>query len=128
MKPSELIEKLNNGALDKYSALYADRSATKLRIIEAINAFTAKFGSDRDIAVFSTPGRSEIIGNHTDHNCGKVMAGAINRDILAIAAKNTDGVVRFFSEKYPLDTIRLADSFWHSKNPLPQVQVVWSLI
>ena len=70
MKPSELIEKLNNGALDKYSALYADISATKLRIIEAINAFTAKFGSDRDIAVFSTPGRSEIIGNHTDHNCG----------------------------------------------------------
>ena len=114
MKPSELIEKLNNGELDKYSALYADISAAKLRIIEAINAFTAKFGSDRDIAVFSTPGRSEIIGNHTDHNCGKVMAGAINRDIIAIAAKNTDGVVRFFSEKYPLDTIRLADS----KSPL----------
>ncbi len=109
MKPNELINLLNNGGLERYSALYADIDATRVRFIEAIDAFVERFGSERDIAIFSTPGRSEIVGNHTDHNCGKVMAGAINRDIVAVAAKNDDGVVRFCSEKYPLDTIKLSD-------------------
>ena len=109
MKPYELINLLNNGGLDKYAALYSNIDATRVRFIEAIEAFVAEFGSDRDIAIFSVPGRSEIVGNHTDHNCGKVMAGAINRDIVAIAAKNNDGAVRFFSEKYSMDTIKLSD-------------------
>ena len=90
MKANELIKSLREGALDKYAALYSDLEATKERFIAAINAFCETYGTDRDICVFSVPGRSEIIGNHTDHNHGKVMAGAINRDIIAVAAKNTD--------------------------------------
>ena len=109
MKASELIKHLNDGALAKYSALYADIEATKERFITAINEFTATYGDDRDIAIFSVPGRSEIIGNHTDHNCGEVMAGAINRDIIAVAARNDEGVVRFRSEGYSEDRIKLSD-------------------
>ena len=109
MKPSELIKQLNDGALEKYSSLYADIEATKNRFIKAINEFVATYGEDRDISLFSVPGRSEIIGNHTDHNCGKVMAGAINRDIVAVAAKNDDGVIRFRSEGYSEDRIKLSD-------------------
>ena len=109
MKPIELIKFLNEGALEKYSSLYADINATKERFITAINEFVATYGSDRDISIFSVPGRSEIIGNHTDHNCGEVMAGAINRDIIAIAAKNDDGVIRFRSEGYSEDRIKLSD-------------------
>ena len=109
MKPIELIKILNEGALEKYSALYADVNATKDRFIAAINAFVSTYGADRDISLFSVPGRSEIIGNHTDHNCGEVMAGAINRDIIAVAAKNDDGVIRFRSEGYSEDRIKLSD-------------------
>ena len=109
MKANELIQSLRNGALDKYAALYSDLEATKERFIAAINAFCETYGTERDIAIFSVPGRSEIIGNHTDHNHGKVMAGAINRDIIAIAAKNNDGCIRFRSEGYSEDRINLSD-------------------
>ena len=109
MKANELIKSLNEGALNKYAALYSNLEATKERFIAAINAFCETYGTDRDICVFSVPGRSEIIGNHTDHNHGKVMAGAINRDIIAIAAKNNDGYIRFRSEGYSEDRINLSD-------------------
>jgi galactokinase len=109
MKASELIRHLSEGGLEKYSALYADINAEKERMIKAISEFTKNYGDDRDIYVFSVPGRSEIIGNHTDHNNGKVMAGAINRDILAVVAKNDDGYIRFCSEGYSKDQISIAD-------------------
>ncbi len=109
MKYNELLEALKGGALEKYSALYADIDATRDRIIAALNSFAAIYGKDRELMIFSVPGRSELIGNHTDHNCGKVMAGAINRDIIAIAAKNNDGVIRFRSEGYFEDKIKLSD-------------------
>ena len=111
MIASELKQLISGGALEKYSALYSDVNAQKDRFLAAIDAFCAKYGSDRDIAVFSVSGRSEIIGNHTDHNNGKVMAGAITRDIIAVAAKNNDGVIRFYSEGYPEDTMKISDAY-----------------
>ena len=107
MKAAELKKQIEDGALEKYSALYCDVALQKKRFIDAIDAFTAKYGSDRDIAIFSVSGRSEIIGNHTDHNCGKVMAGAITKDIIAVAAKNNDGAIRFYSEGYPEDILKI---------------------
>ena len=109
MKANELIRLLNDGGLTKYSALYSNIEHTKERMIDAINAFTKNYGDDRDIFIFSVPGLSEIIGNHTDHNHGKVMAGAINRDILAIVSKNEDNVIRFCSEGYSKDQIKVED-------------------
>ena len=109
MFASELKKLLREGALSKYSRLYSDLGAQTERMIAAIDAFVAKYGNERDISLFSVPGRSEIVGNHTDHNAGKVMAGAINRDIIAVAAKNNDGKIRFFSEGYPEDSVSVAD-------------------
>ena len=105
----ELKKLLLEGGLSKYSKLYSDVEKQTKRMIDAIDTFTAKYGEHRDIAIFSVPGRSEIIGNHTDHNRGKVMAGAINRDIIAVASKNDDGHIRFFSEGYPEDAVKVAD-------------------
>ena len=111
MKISELICALESGALEKYSSLYTDVSEETKRIIDAISAFNSDFGAgEREISVFSVPGRSEIIGNHTDHNGGKVMAGAITRDIIAVAAKNSDGVIRFRSEGYSEDYVKLSNA------------------
>ena len=109
MKAHELIKLLNDGALSKYSELYSDVERAKNRFITAINEFTKTYGSEKDISLFSVPGRSEIIGNHTDHNRGKVMAGAIDRDIIAVAARNDEGAIRFRSEGYSEDRILLSD-------------------
>ena len=110
MIASELKKLISDGALEKYSALYSDVNAQKERFLKAIDAFCAKYGEHRDISIFSVSGRSEIIGNHTDHNHGKVMAGAITRDIIAVASKNNDGIIRFHSEGYPEDSVKISDT------------------
>ncbi len=105
MKAKELIAKLNSGELSTYNELYRDIPAETERFLRAVEAFSTIYGEDRDISVFSVPGRSEISGNHTDHNKGCVLAGSIDRDIIAVAAKNSDGIIRFRSEGYPDDTV-----------------------
>ena len=108
MNAKELKIALKEGALEKYSNLYSDIKGETDRFIAAIDAFTEKYGEDRDISILSVPGRSEIIGNHTDHNNGKVMAGAIDRDIIAVVSKNDLNTIRFFSEGYSPDKIELS--------------------
>ena len=100
MKSTLLKERLLAGDLSKYESLYSDVKYHTDRIILAIEKFEEKYGADRDIYILSVPGRSEILGNHTDHNHGKVMAGAINRDIISVVSKNDKEQIRFFSEGY----------------------------
>ena len=107
MKSTELKKILAEGALERHAALYADLDIKAKRTIAAIEKFESLDGKDREISVFSVPGRSELLGNHTDHNHGCVLAGAIDRDIIAVAAKNDDGVVRFHSEGYPEDVVSI---------------------
>ena len=108
MRSNEIKKILAEGALDKYSELYPDTKEQAKRFIAAVETFEKYYGADRDVAIFSVPGRSEICGNHTDHNRGAVLAGAINRDIIAVAAKNDEGVIRFHSEGYSEDVIDLS--------------------
>ena len=110
MRTSELKRLLSGGALEKYSQIYANVPYQTERMIKAIDRFSEMYGEDRDVSLFSVPGRSEIMGNHTDHNRGCVLAGAIDRDIIAVAAKNDDEVVRFHSEGYPEDIVSMADA------------------
>ena len=109
MRANELKKLLKDGGLSKYSSLYADLDYETERMIAAIESFEKNYGEDRDIEIFSVPGRTEIIGNHTDHNHGKVIAGAINRDILAIVSKNDSDVISFCSEGYSKDQIKISD-------------------
>ena len=110
MTPFQLKEKLLAGELSKYTSLYSDIEYQTKRMIYAIERFEEKYGSDRDIYLLSVPGRSEILGNHTDHNHGKVMAGAINRDIISVVSKNDKGQIRFFSEGYHESVIGISAS------------------
>ena len=107
MKANELKKQISEGALEKYAALYGNVASQVDRFIKAIDSFVSLYGDGRDIEIFSVPGRSEISGNHTDHNHGKVLAGAIDRDIIAIVAKNDDGIIRFHSEKFPEDAVEI---------------------
>lgn len=108
MQANELKKLIREGALEGYAHLYSDLSREAERFIAAIDKFCERFGGDREISIFSVPGRSEISGNHTDHNHGCVLAGAIDRDIIAVAAKNEDGVIRFLSEGYPEDAVEIS--------------------
>ena len=81
------------------------------RFLAVLADFGEKFdkAKARDVALFSAPGRSEVGGNHTDHNHGKVLAAGISLDAIAVAAKNNEGTVRIKSAGYPMDVISCAD-------------------
>ena len=89
---------------DALRHLYGDDAvvleAQKERYSKTIDAFVATYG-DKELSVFSSPGRTEIGGNHTDHNHGRVLAGAVNMDNVAVAAINDTGTVRILSTGYP---------------------------
>ncbi len=100
---------ISDGALkERYSALYSDTDAAKSRYLCALESFESLFG-DCDAELFSVPGRSEICGNHTDHNGGCVLAGAIDRDIIAVAARTDGMTVSIKSEGYDMDTVMISD-------------------
>ena len=112
MKSTQLIEILNNGALDeKLSLLYgADKVCdARARYVGAIENFCALYGSDRELNLFSVAGRSELSGNHTDHNKGCVVAASISLDIIAVASPTDDGVIRVKSEGFDEDVVTIAD-------------------
>ncbi len=110
MNAQDLKKALHEGELEKYSSLYQNVRAETDRLIKAIDSFTELYGEGRELYILSVPGRSEISGNHTDHNNGCVLAGAIDRDIIAIVAKNDDNIVRFTSEGYTPDEVCLMDT------------------
>ena len=79
------------------------------RLLHVLTSFRTKFGRTDAIALFSAPGRTELGGNHTDHQHGNVLAASVNLDIVACAAPNDSMIVRIQSEGYPIDIIDLTD-------------------
>ena len=77
------------------------------RYIRVIDNFESTFGKKESIALFSAPGRTEIGGNHTDHQHGCVLAGSVNLDVISAARPNGTNTVRIQSRNYPLDVIEL---------------------
>ena len=71
--------------------------------------YTELFGDKENIQLISAPGRTEIGGNHTDHNHGRVLAAAVNLDALCAAGPRDDMRVRFYSEGYAPVEIDLSD-------------------
>ena len=67
------------------------------------------YGADREVALFTVSGRSELSGNHTDHNHGCVIAASISLDVLAVASPRNDGIIRLKSEGFDEDVVTLAD-------------------
>ena len=114
MNQNEIIRALQDGAFDPaLSKLYACRgealAACRQRYIDAVLAFGREFGESGDIALFSAPGRTELCGNHTDHQGGHVLAASVDLDIIAVAAKRDNGQIRLRSEGFPMDCASLSD-------------------
>ena len=83
------------------AGLYQDGVSQKRRYVRAIECFERFFGS-APAAVFSAPGRTELCGNHTDHQRGHVLAAAVTLDIVAVASPVETGVMRLFSEGFDI--------------------------
>ena len=105
-----LLNKLHEGHYDRaFSLLYGENSveAQRARYAKAVEGFVETFGDgDGELMLFSAPGRTEIGGNHTDHNHGRVLAGSVNLDVIALV-RPAQGVIRVKSEGYPMDTVSL---------------------
>ena len=81
----------------------------KARYLRVLNTFGRLFGTECEVGFFSAPGRSEVCGNHTDHNHGKVLAAAIDLDAIAAVAKNSKEIIRLKSEGYDMDLVDVND-------------------
>lgn len=89
-----------------YGAEGAERA--RERCTEVVEGFARTFRRPAE-ALFSAPGRTELGGNHTDHQHGCVLAAAVDLDILAAAAPNGSSVIRVLSQGYPLTEVDLRD-------------------
>ena len=83
--------------------------AQAARYEAVLNGLEATFGTHAEAGLYSAPGRTEIGGNHTDHQHGRVLAGSVNIDMIAAAAPNSLNQLRVQSEGYDLCVIDLAD-------------------
>ena len=79
----------------------------RIRALRCALLFSQHYDPDaaREVSLLSVGGRSEISGNHTDHNHGRVIAASISLDVLAVASPREDGVIRIFSEGFGEDTL-----------------------
>lgn len=95
----------------KYEALYGPEAEVQKARYRAVREnFEKIFGSSEGGQWFSAPGRTEIGGNHTDHNHGRVLTAAVNLDIVGLAKKTDTNVVRLKSAEYDkLDQVSLED-------------------
>lgn len=112
MNTQMLIEKIQNGELDnRLLDIYVDSKLMeyqKSRYIAAIKKFEALYQAG-EVVLFSAPGRSEVGGNHTDHQHGKVLATSINLDSIGVVRATDDNIIRLVSDNYDEIVISLDD-------------------
>ena len=110
MNLNEVRAKIKDGGFNEaFKMLYSDIEIASARYLKAVDEFEKLYGDSDNIRIFSAPGRTEVGGNHTDHQHGKVLAGSVDLDVIAIVAANDSGIVRIKSEGYPMDEICIDD-------------------
>lgn len=115
MKTADLIRHIEDGKLsDKLIRIYIDDSKIKYqteRYTNAVKKYTELFSNsedyDDDVCIISAPGRTEVCGNHTDHQRGEVLAASINDDAIAIVGSSNS--VNIMSEGYPMISFSIDD-------------------
>ncbi|MBQ0041933.1 MAG: galactokinase [Lachnospiraceae bacterium] len=111
MEAKQLIINIENKEYDDTLVdVYVDESKLEYqrkRYAQTIGKYIENFGND-DVQIYSAPGRSEVGGNHTDHQHGEILAASINNDAIAIVSKTEESVVRVASAEYGLIEVDLA--------------------
>ncbi len=112
MNTAQLKSHIQAGGLDSvFAHIYGEQAIAmqQARYSKAIDEFSAIYGADREVTLYSVAGRSELSGNHTDHNYGCVVAASIDLDIIAVASERTDSMICIKSEGFPEDRVNFAD-------------------
>jgi len=107
-----MMDKNINSNNSTFRELYGTNQSILDKQAKRYNSLVDKFNNafgKKDIMLFSSPGRTEIGGNHTDHNYGRVLAGAVNMDNIAVAAKNNTNTVSILSSGYDKFEVDLSD-------------------
>lgn len=110
MTATAVLKEFSNKKFDSVlTKLYGAEKldAQRARYSRTMNSFIELYG-DLEVSFFSVPGRSEISGNHTDHNNGKVLAAAVDLDIIAVAAKTNENIIKIKSEGYREDAVDIS--------------------
>ncbi len=115
MNTEGLLQSLYNGKYTKtFAKLYGGKAKNAPeRYRELIGGFVENFGKSNGLRLFSSPGRTEIGGNHTDHQCGNVLAASVDLDIIAVCAENGTNKIRVKSKGFECDEIDLDDLSVH---------------
>ena len=109
---ASLTQNIRDGLYDQmFSRLYGPENleTQRRRYEQAVANFVRTFGERDNLLLFSAPGRTEVGGNHTDHNHGRVLAASVNLDIIAIVSAVPAAQIRIQSAGYPMDAVRLDD-------------------
>ena len=110
-KATELINDLKNNKYDELlNDLYVDESLLEYqrnRYVAAVEKYILLYG-DNEVEIYSAPGRSEVGGNHTDHQHGCVLAAAINLDAIAVVGK-TEREIKILSDDFDIKAIDVND-------------------
>lgn len=114
---STLLDTLSAGGFDERlrhvyccsTAAGLEVARTRVRTVAEGFLRTFERPEDTPVGIFSGPGRTELGGNHTDHQHGRVLAASVNLDALACAAPNGTSAIRILSEGYPLVEVNLSD-------------------
>jgi len=116
MTKKDFLSKIDSDcAAEIFSLLYgATEIETARKRYKSLLTEMSKNGADffsetEDLHIFSAPGRTELAGNHTDHNRGKVLAASVHLDIAAVAQKRSDNTVFFRSSNFPDVKVKLTD-------------------
>lgn len=114
-----LKTKISSGDYDnELRRVYVTEDAVKEqreRYVNLAELFEKEYGANGNLSYYSAPGRTEVCGNHTDHNNGKVLAAAVNLDAVAVCAKKDGNITRVKSIGYDMDTVDITDMNVHSE-------------
>lgn len=106
MTLNEVIARIEAGGYDQdFQMLYGETEAPRKRYMDACEEFRTIYGERDNVRLFSAPGRTEIGGNHTDHQHGRVLAASVHLDVIAVVSQTDNGIVRVKSAGYKMDTI-----------------------
>lgn len=112
MKITELKNYIEEGKLDQQLIdLYGEEAlpSQKERYLSILSKTIDHYG-DEEANIFSAPGRTEVGGNHTDHQLGKVLAASLNLDVVACVIPTSDNIVTYASEGYEVKPVDVSDT------------------
>ena len=105
----ELKAELFSGKYENtFKKLYPNQQKVAERYARVVDKFVNKYGDSDGLRLFSAPGRTEVGGNHTDHQQGCVLAAGVDLDVIAVARKTDTGIIRIQSEGFAEDIIDLS--------------------